>query len=87
MEFSYLLVGTFREAYLPIPTKEMVRRPGDPLGPHCLKRLCHGNRKYSMADTHTYVGFDVMSKAAPGTPGLTDCVFYGSGPGECWNSH
>ena len=56
-------------------------------GPHCLQRLCRGNRKYSTTDSRAYVGLDVMSKAAPGTPGLSDRVFYGFGNGECWNSH
>jgi len=84
---SHLLVGTFREAYLPIPTKEIVRRAADSLWPALSPIALRRNLKYSMTDHRAYVGFDVMSKLAPGTPGLSNGLFIGFGTGECWNSH
>lgn len=55
--------------------------------PHCRQLFCRRNRKCIMADSRAYVGLDVMLKASPGTPGLSEHVFIGFGNGECWNSH
>ena len=84
---SHLLSATSRVAYLRIPAEDTGWRAGDSLWPALSPIVLRRNRKYSIADRLAYVGFDVMSKPAPRTPGLSDRVFYGSGTGECWNSH
>ena len=84
---SHLLVGTFREAYLPIPTKESVRRTGISLWPALSPIVLRRNLKYITVDSRAYVGLDVMLDTSPGPPGLLDRVYFGFGNGGCWNSH
>ena len=84
---SHLLVVTFREAYLPIPTTESARRAGDSLWPVLSPIVLRRNLKCIMAVSRADVGLDGMLKASPGTPGLSEPVYIGFGNGECWNSH